>query len=109
MENDMGYRVAGWFVAILVGLGGTLFLLGPWLFGGTSHEALPLWAKTGAVVCAAVGLWFALVSLLTGAEDVRKVMAPFEGGETVFFLWPCMLYHGSAALWRRVKRAGDEG
>lgn len=103
MTEALEFKISGIFIALLVGLGVPMFLLGPALFGGLSFKAIAAPAVWSAAVAAVFGLWLVLVCALAEDSVVKKVVEPFQGSEAVVLFLPYMLILGSRALWRRVR------
>ena len=101
-NNATEYRVAGCFIACLIGVGVPAFLLGPFLFEGISLQLASTTVIVISIVLALFGLWLLVVSIFTETVVIEKVITPFQGGEAVFIFLPYMLFVGTKAIWLRI-------
>ena len=100
-------RIWGLFISLLLAVGVPVFVFGPVLFNGVPVADIPFGAKAGAAVSALLGWWLGVVSYAAAAEDVEKVLEPFQAGNEVVLLFlPRMLWVGTksvVARWQRVR------
>ena len=104
MEDSVQWRAGGCVVALLLGLGVPSFLVGPAIFEGVSWAALSRAEMGWSLAAFSFGLWLLLVSWLADADDVRKVVEPFQGSEAVVLFVPYMLWVGTRSVARRARR-----
>jgi hypothetical protein len=101
VSSEAEARTAGWIVSLVFVVVVPVLLFGP-VFTGVSVADIPLGAKVGAAVSALFGLWLAVVSSAATAEDIEKVLQPFQvGTEVVLLFLPLMLWVGTRSVLRR--------
>ena len=102
MSPEAKARTAGFIASALFLVVVPGFLFGPVLFNGVPVADIPAAAKIGAAVSALFGWWLAIVSYAAAAEEVEKVLEPFQGGyEVVLLFLPLMLWVGTKSVLRR--------
>jgi len=109
MESSIGMRITGALAALLLGGGMSAFLLGPVLFEHMPVSAISTSALVTGIGFAIFGMWLVLVSCIAPLDDLKQVLEPLQGGETVVLFLPYMLVVGTRSIWRALlRRASHE-
>ena len=104
MNESAQIRASGCSIGLLIGLGVPAFLVGPALFERVSWSAFSGAQLGWSMAPLCFGVWLFLVSCLAEAEEVRKVLEPFQGSETAVLFLPYMLWIGTRSIAGRIRR-----